>query len=194
MIGMALGVPPARSRQEVVELIGFLGTSAKELENMDARREAAIANAKASHDALAASIRAAVAEAQAKVQAWFKIHPEAAGTIEGSEQFIDPMEAQLTAVVLTTARPLTQRQVEILEGLKQGMVLRRLNRRQRSYSLIWPDRPAVGRKVVSTNHVFDLQHRFMDAHDVKTGERMLGVSAYDNRDIEFRIKPDVVLP
>lgn len=193
MTGIALGVPAAKTRQEVVELIGFLGASTRELESIETRMEAAIAQTKAQAVAQAAQIRAAIAEAQAKVQAWFRIHPEQAHAVPGGDQFIDPMDAQLTAVVLTTARPLTARQVEILEGLKQGMVLRRLNR-NRSYSLIWPDRPLVGRKVVNTNHVFDLQHRFLDAHDVKTGERVLGGTAYDARNLEFRIKPDVVLP
>jgi hypothetical protein len=193
MTGIALGVPPAKTRQEVVELIGFLGASTRELESIETRTEQAIAEAKAKAEALAGPIRAAINEAQARVQAWFRVHPEQAHAVPGSDQFISPMDAQLAAVVLTTARPLTLRQVEILEGLKQGMVLRRLNR-NRSYSLIWPDRPAVGRKVVSTNHVFDLQHRFLDAHDVKTGERVLGGTAYDKRNLEFRIKPDVVLP
>jgi hypothetical protein len=185
---------PARSRQEVVDLIGLIGRSSAELERIAQRLDVAIANEKEAAEAVSQPIKAAMAEAQEKVQAWFRVHPEAAAGIPGSERFLgDPMEAQLAAVMLSSARPLTQRQIMVLEALKDGHVLRRQHK-HRSYSLIAPDRPSMARQFLNSNHVFDLQHRYLDAHDPKTGERLLGVSAYDARAVEFRIKPEVVVP
>lgn len=185
---------PARSRQEVVDLIGLIGRSTAELERIAQRLDVAIANAKEAAEAVSAPIKAAMAEAQDKVQAWFRVHPEAASSIPGSERFLgDPMEAQLAAVMLSSARPLTQRQIMVLEALKGGHVLRRQHKK-RSYSLIAPDHPSIARQYLNSNHVFDLQHRYLDAYEPKTGERLLGVSAYDARAVEFRLKPEVVVP
>ncbi|CAN5612181.1 hypothetical protein BH10PSE5_BH10PSE5_01500 [soil metagenome] len=185
---------PARSRQEVVELIGLIGRSGDELERIAVALDLAIADAKAEAEAAAQPIKAAMAEAQEKVEAWFRVHPEAATSIPGAERFLgDPMEAQLAAVMLSSARPLTQRQITVLEALKDGHVLRRQHK-HRSYSLIEPSRPSMAKKYLNSNHVFDLQHRFLDAYDPKSGDRLLGVSAFDPRAVEFRIKPDVVVP
>lgn len=185
---------PARSRQEVVELIALIGRSVDELERIAHAADAAIDQASAVADAAAKPIKAAMAEAQVKVQAWFRVHPEAAAGIPGSERFLgDPMEAQLVAVMLSSARPLTQRQIMVLEALKGGHVLRRQHKK-RSYSLIAPDHPTIARQYLNSNHVFDLQHRYLDAYEPKTGERLLGVSAYDPRAVEFRLKPEVVVP
>lgn len=189
-----MGFTPASSRQEVEELIKLVGQSNQEIGKISDELEAALNAARAAAEQKIRTLHAVIAEASAKLQAWFRVHPEAATMIEGAEHFLgDPMEAQLAAVVLAASRPLTQRQVEILKGLKQGQVLRRINK-HRSYALIWPGTPAIARRYVNTNHVFDLQARFLDAHDPHTGERLLGVSAFDNRAVEFRIKPGVVLP
>ena len=194
MTAMTMGSTPARSRQEVVELIGLVGRCAEQLDQIAQDTERTIASAKALADEKAALLKSAMAEAQEKVQAWFRVHPEAATSIPGAEKFLgDPMEAQLAAVMLSSARPLTQRQISILEGLKAGQVLRRIHK-HRSFGLIWPAAPTIATKHVNTNHVFDLQHRFLDPYDPTTGERLLGVSAFDNRAVEFRIKPDVVVP
>lgn len=185
---------PARSRQEVVDLIGLIGRSGAELERIAQALEAAIANEKDAAASAAEPIKTAMSEAQEKVQAWFRVHPEAASSIPGSERFLgDPMEAQLAAVMLSSARPLTQRQIMVLEALKGGHVLRRQHKK-RSYSLIAPDHPTIARQYLNSNHVFDLQHRYLDAYEPKTGERLLGVSAYDPRAVEFRLKPEVVVP
>jgi hypothetical protein len=189
-----LGIAAARSRQEVVELVGFIGKAGDQLERIAAEMNRQIDMAKASADSMAQPIKAAVAEAQAKVQAWFRVHPEQAGTIPGAESFAaDPMETQLAAVVLASGRPLTERQRMILEDLKAGHVLRRRHK-HRSYSLIAPAPPHIAKTFVSSSHVFDLQVRFLDAFDPQTGERLLGVTAYGARAVEFRIKPDVVIP
>lgn len=194
MTTAVLGVPAARSRQEVVELVGFIGQAGEQLDRIAAEMDRQIDVAKASADAMAQPIKTAVAEAQAKVQAWFRVHPEQAGTIPGAETFAaDPMETQLAAVVLASGRPLTERQRMILEHLKDGYVLRR-KYKHRSYSLISPEPPNVSKTIVSSSHVFDLQVRFLDAFDPATGERLLGVTAYGGRAVEFRIKPDVVIP
>lgn len=185
---------PARSRQEVVELIGLIGRCSEELDRIAHAFDAAVAEAKAVAEAANQPVRMAMAEAQEKVQAWFRVHPEAASSIPGSERFLgDPMEAQLAAVMLSSARPLTQRQIMVLEALKGGHVLRRQHKK-RSYSLIAPDHPTIARQYLNSNHVFDLQHRYLDAYEPKTGERLLGVSAYDPRAVEFRLKPEVVVP
>lgn len=189
-----LGVPAARSRQEVVELIGFIGQGGAELERIDDDLEREVIQAKAKADALAQPIKAAIAEAQEKVQAWFRVHPEQAATIPGAHAFAgDPMETQLAAVVLASARPLTERQRMILEHLKAGYVLRRQHKR-RSYSLLSPEPPYIAKAIVSSSQVFDLQVRFLDAFDPATGARLLGETAYGGRALEFRIKPDVVIP
>ncbi len=194
MTPAVLGAPVARSRQEVVELVGFIGQAGEKLELIAAETDRQIAMAKANAEALAQPIKTAVAEAQAKVQAWFRVHPEAAGTIPGAETFAaDPMETQLAAVVLASGRPLTERQRMILEHLKAGYVLRR-QYKHRSYSLIAPEPPHIAKAIVSSSHVFDLQVRFLDAFDPQSGERLLGVTAYGGRAVEFRIKPDVVIP
>lgn len=68
-----LGVPAARSRQEVVELIGFIGQAGEELERIaddDLERQVVQAKARACDEA-SQPIKAAVAEAQEKVKAWF---------------------------------------------------------------------------------------------------------------------------
>lgn len=189
-----LGVPAARSRQEVVELIGFIGQAGEELERIADDLERQVVQAKARADEASQPIKAAVAEAQEKVKAWFRVHPEQAATILGAHAFAgDPMETQLAALVLASARPLTERQRMILEHLKAGYVLRRQHK-HRSYSLLSPEPPHIAKAFVSSSHVFDLQVRFLDAFDPTTGERLLGVTAYGGRAVEFRIKPDVVIP
>ena len=194
MTTAVLGVPAARSRQEVVELVAFIGQAGARLDRIAAEMDRQIAMVKDNADAAAQPVKTAVAEAQAKVQAWFRVHPEQAGTIPGAETFAgDPMETQLAAVVLASGRPLTERQRTILEHLKAGYVLRRQHK-HRSYSLIAPEPPHIAKMFVSSSHVFDLQVRFLDAFDLQTGERQLGVAAYHSRAVEFRIKPDVVIP
>ena len=193
MNATVLGAPPARSRQEVIELIGLIGQFGAELERLRADEEAAIDEARSQAEAKAELINSARTEAQAKVEAWFRVHPEEAAAVPGAEHFLgDPVEAQLAAALLASARPLSQRQISILEALREGQVLRR-PRKLRSYSLVWPDKPNEGSKLVSSNHVFDLQHRYLDAYDAFTGERLLGVSAFDDRKYVFRLKPGVVL-
>lgn len=194
MTAMTLGSTPARSRQEVVELIALVGRLNAELGRVSEETDKTIQELQHAADKKARQIREAIAEATAKVQAWFRVHPEEADQVPGAEAFLsDPVETQLAAVVLASARPLTERQKLILEGLKKGQVLRRIHK-HRSYSLIWPGSPKIAQKSVNTNHVFDLQHRFLDAHDPETGERLYAVSAFDQRAVEFRLKPGVVVP
>lgn len=193
MNALTLGFAAARSRQEVVELIALIGSGREELEQIHAAEEAAIAAAKEAAEAKALPIKSALCEAQAKVEAWFKVHPEAAGGIPGAEAFVSPMQTQLAAVVLASARPMTERQKMILEKLKAGYVLRRKGK-LRSYSLISPEPPHLSTTIVSSSHVFDLQVRFLDAYDPSTGALMPLATAYGARAVEFRIKPDVVIP
>lgn len=193
MNAIVMGAPPARSRQEVVELIGLIGESDKALEQIDRERDQAIGEAKNLADIKAEPIKAARAEAQAKVEAYFRIHPESAVSIPGADQFVSsPMETQLAAAILASDRPLTARQRMVLEHLKDGCVLRRQYKR-RSYSLISPEPPHVAKAMLSSSQVFDLQVRFLDGFDPQTGDRLLAASALTDRAVEFRLKPGVVL-
>lgn len=194
MTALTLGSTPARSRQEVVELIALVSTFNGELGRLSEETDKTVRELQSAAERKAHALREAVTEATSKVQAWFRVHPEEAAQVEGAEAFLsDPVETQLAAVVLASARPLTERQKLILEGLKKGQVLRRIHK-QRAYSLIWPGAPKIAQRSVNTNHVFDLQHRFLDPYDPATGERLWAVSAFDDRAVEFRLKPGVVVP
>lgn len=189
-----MGAPPARSRQEVVELIGLIGESDRTLEALEQERERAIGEFNRRTDDKAQAIKATRAEAQAKVEAWFRVHPESAVSIPGADQFVaSPMETQLAAAILASDRPLTARQRMVLEHLKGGYVLRRQHK-HRSYSLIAPEPPHISKAFLSSSQVFDLQVRFLDGFDPLTGDRLLAVSALGDRAVEFRLKPGVVLP
>lgn len=193
MNALTPGFNAARSRQEVVELIALIGQGRQELEQIHAAEEAAITAAKSVAEAKAAPIKAAVADAQSKVEDWFKVHPEAAGGIPGAEAFVLSTQTQLAAVVLASGRPMTERQRTILERLKAGYVLRRKGK-LRSYSLISPEPPHISTMFVSSSQVFDLQVRFLDGFDPITGALLPTATAYGARAVEFRIKPDVVIP
>ena len=185
---------PARSRQEVVELISFIGQGSEQLKRIHHEEAQAIASATAAATAKARPIETAMAEAQFKVVTWFQGNPGAAATVVGAEAFTgDPLDAHAVAVLLTSGRPLTDRQRKILAYLQDGYVLRRTGK-LRSYSLLPSEPPFLSKDLVSSAHVFDLQARFLDAFDLKTGARLLGVAAHHNQAVEFRIKPDVVIP
>jgi hypothetical protein len=185
---------PAASLQEVQQLIGFLGEGPRELARIEAALADTISAATEAAEAQASPIKAALTEAQAKVQAWSQANPSAlppgaAGDVTAPEVY----QAQLAAMLMASARPVTERQRSILALMKEaGAVLRRQGK-LKSYGLFEPGH-SIARKLLSTNHVFDLQGRFLDAYDAATGERLLAVSAFEDRHIEFRIKPDVVLP
>ncbi|WP_165184770.1 host-nuclease inhibitor Gam family protein [Caulobacter soli] len=187
-----------QTRQEVDDLVRMVGENTREVSRIETALEQFITAARETAEAKIQPIKAAIAEAQSKVEAFIRANPEALAAGPAGDLTMEAYQAQLVAVLMSSARPLTERQRKILTAMQGGAVLRRQHKR-RMYSLIWPDTVADYRRSpapswVNSDHVFNLQHRYFDAFSVATGEQILGVSAFDAREIEFRIKPDVVLP
>lgn len=195
-----LGLPaPVASRREFQELIGFIGEGNRQVARIEHDLAEKIATAQAQAEAELNPLRAAMDEAQVKVQRWCSRDPGAVHlAVEAGVTGLEPYQAQLAAMLATSARPITPRQHDVLKALKAGAVLRRiLGRRQ--FNLVWP--PGVTHEAgfypalwMTTNHVFDLQARFLDAFDPATGEPLITAAAHERRPLEFRLKPDVELP
>ncbi len=195
-----LGLPtPVASRREFQELVGFLGEGAREVTRIETDLSEAIASAQAKAEAALTPLRAAMAEAQARVQRYCVRDPGALHqAVEAGVEGLEPYQAQLAAMLATSARPVSARQREILRAMQIGAVLRRINGR-RQFDLIWS--PTIPRESrfpapwgMTSNHVFDLQARFLDAFDPATGEPLITAAAHERRPLEFRLKPDVELP
>lgn len=187
-----------QTRQEVDELIRSVGEGAKEVSRIETALAEFVTAARETAEAKIQPIKDAMAEAQAKVEAFIRSNPEALAAGPFGDLSPEAYQAQLVAVLMSSARPLTARQRSILTALQGGAVLRRQHKR-RMYSLIWPAEIPSYRRTpapswVNSDHVFNLQHRYLDAYSVATGEQVLGVPAFDARDLEFRLKPDAVLP
>lgn len=196
----AVRPPAAASRQEFQELIGFLGDGGREVAQIEADLAATIAAAQAEADAKLKPLKAGLAEAQAKVEGWCSRSASALqAAVQAGVQGLEPYQARLAAM-LASARPVTARQRMVLKAMQAGAVLRR-RFGHRQFDVIWPkDSPGPGLErplaphFMTSNHVFDLQTRFLDAFDPASGEALLTASAFDDRPLEFRLKPDVELP
>lgn len=93
---------------------------------------------------------------------------------------------------MSAAKPTALQREVLLRMKRDGLVLRRQGE-QRSYSLMWPDRKTYAGFHLASDQVSALMVRYLDAYDDQ-GEKLPRASALGSRKLEFRIKPDVVLP
>jgi hypothetical protein len=192
--------PAATSPQEARQLIGFVGETTRRIAEIETDLALDIAALNRAAEAEITPLKTALDNAQGKVEAWARRHPDQARLIGVGDRAVDALDAQTAALLMATGRPVTPRQAMILKALKAGAVLRRADKgKGRTFWLRWPrhvpaDQQVIAARFLTTNHVHDLQMRFLDAFDVTTGAPLLGVSAFGDHKVEFRLKPDAVLP